>query len=637
MSNEFKNDKYFNSHLFEVFMKKLSELEEEVTFSSWKPSEAFWFTRLNFEHFLKRVKYYDPTQNSDELKLKINIIKNNIVRHYSKKFDDDFENFTLNMVAAIYRDINKFDITSIESLHLSDDLKEKPPKSIELLENLTNVIKNVKNLKSDINNFNKELKYKELPIDEIVIENINYVKNLINYRTFDGFNELKEPIKNISKSIISLQNSIKDLALNYEDDDFQKIRELIKPYSNQKELENILASIEYAIDGSFNQELILIFTFSNLNYPPDSKMKYIIKKHEQFFINIYEGLRKLDTLDTENINMLIHIPHCPEEITNPYYYTDKKFEVEFKPDILQLKQLLALFKFYIGLSKEDLSLSIANTVRDYIQIMKETKITDVFYDPILDNLPLYLMNILGLTKKDLSFILGIDSSTLSRQLKNPKKLISDHLWFWKVATGFTSTYLNGNTTIPDYGKHFSKDDTKYEFCPIRFIGYAEFFLRNISQLKEYQESLKTGKIPAKKIYILSKEYLRKISCAAMELSERIGEHRIALDNLYEGYLLSLNKCGENSEESKKIHDFFINYFNNIIKLLNISFYPREYEPKFLTSKINDAVQKLNSGEPANDKQYYDEAINNFSNYLKRQSDYLEKLNAIINETKPKNR
>ena len=135
---------------------------------------------------------------------------------------------------------------------------------------------------------------------------------------------------------------------------------------------------------------------------------------------------------------------------------------------------------------------------------------------------------------------------------------------------------------PIMGNIFRKMTQNMDFVRYDLSDMLNFFLRNISQLKEYQEALKTSKIPAKKIY-----------------------------------------------------DLFTVYFNNINQLLDISFYPIEYKPYFLTSKINDAVQKLNTGEPDIDKKRYDEAINNFSNYLKEQSDYLKKLNAIINEMKSK--
>ena len=657
-NNKVLTDKYFNSSLFKKFMEKLSELEDSGDkISSWGLVEAFWFMRLNFNHFFKHVKQYDPTQKADELKIRINTIKANIIKHYSKAFDSDFSKFTLNMVNEIYRNTDSIDINFINSLCSQDNLDIEYTKCIELLKNFIDIIENVKTLKMDMLNFMEKAQHceYELPLkrrNDISLLDITNVKKFVYGR---NVTELQKDASKIEKRLSSIQSLIENLTLNYEDNVFKKTRELLTFAPKQENIaEDILASLEYAIDGSFNCELILIFIFNDLDYKSSSKyMKSIIKKHEKFFINIYKKLIDLDRYG--NVKILTHVHFCPEEILEPYLSCDKNFVSKFnpdtKPDILQLKQLLALFSFYCRVSKENVLISIENSVRDYLKIIENTKMTNITYDPVLDDLPSYVMNFFGLNKNDLASILGIDPSTVSRQLKNPKKMISNNLWFWKVATGFTYTYLNGNTTISDYGKHYSSDETKYLFSPIQFIAYAELFLERISELQEYQEALRDGKILTKKKYILSKKYIDQISNEAIKLSGRIREHRIALDNLYECYLYrrlndekSLNskdvlKDKEYlKEKNKEISELVDKYFNNIVKLLYIGFYEEDIKPRFLTGKIYAAKKECESDIDINDvhKKAYEEAIKNFSIYLDNQSIYIEKVNAIINEMKQKN-
>ena len=100
------------------------------------------------------------------------------------------------------------------------------------------------------------------------------------------------------------------------------------------------------------------------------------------------------------------------------------------------------------------------------------------------------MNLFGLTQSDLAKILGIGNHNVTRE-KAKGTLIENHDWFWQAATGFTYTYVLGETTIPFYGKIIS-DSTRYTVLPVSVMAYAEMFLNYIDALTDYRKKIKAN-------------------------------------------------------------------------------------------------------------------------------------------------
>ena len=91
-------------------------------------------------------------------------------------------------------------------------------------------------------------------------------------------------------------------------------------------------------------------------------------------------------------------------------------------------------------------------------------------------------------------------------------LIED--WFWQAATGFTYTYVLGETTIPFYGK-INSDSASYTVLPVSVMAYAEMFLNYIDALTDYRKKIKANPDISKSKFSLNEfqNQREKFQCA----------------------------------------------------------------------------------------------------------------------------
>ena len=547
----------------------IHKIEAQVSLSM---SEKYWVMHINFEHFFKHIKSFDSSANSDKLRSKIYSLKKNIISEYSNIFEQDFSNFTLNLIDTMYEKQSWINELSI--------LKENGSKSnvvhklIILSEKIKSLSPHIDDIASILNNIKLETPVKLDKLSHIkkLRDFLKVPRNLtsINKQT-DSIRSLKKKI-NLSTEIINeCEILMTEIFFDTNDDEFQ----LLKITCREKglnEIENYLIILEYALNQNFNDEAILLFLFVNLdNFDVTNTLKTIIKKRAQLLLKIYNTVISSSTNVISIVNILLdnNLNDIPSEITEPYvsvppFYSRNDDGIYI---LLKLKKLIALFLFYCKATNVTLLDPLRFHLRDLEFILKETKLTEIAYNPLLDDLPSYVLETFGLNNNDLAEILNKDKSTISRQ-RADNTILRKHLWFWKTATGFTYTYINGNTTIPNYGKD-SIDDTKYRLYPVTAMAFAELFLKRISQLKEYQESLKNKQAPLRKKYILSKKYLKQISMKSIILSEKIREHRIALDKLYEQFVTASTVGFDESEKTQPSSwRNFENHFEQLIKKLD---------------------------------------------------------------------
>ena len=127
-----------------------------------------------------------------------------------------------------------------------------------------------------------------------------------------------------------------------------------------------------------------------------------------------------------------------------------------------------------------------------------------------------------ITNRELADLLDINETTVHRQRKDDT-LIKKNFPFWKNATGFSDTFLRGETTIPDYGKHDpNSDNQKYLFSPSAINAFGEIFLELIDQSTAYQNDIKKGKIFARrKNFLTDDPFINELSKVSLQLADEI--------------------------------------------------------------------------------------------------------------------
>ena len=65
--------------------------------------DAFWLMHLDFEHFISHLRPTptDKKRNASAFREDIDSIKHKILEHYSRRFENDFKNYTTNMLDKI--------------------------------------------------------------------------------------------------------------------------------------------------------------------------------------------------------------------------------------------------------------------------------------------------------------------------------------------------------------------------------------------------------------------------------------------------------------------------------------------------------------------------------------------------------
>ena len=514
-----------------------------------------------------------------EKKEKLHKIRHDVCSQHARTFEIDFHNFILDIVDSLYLDssiseelkILQTPITLMKRvallIKLAKKLREKLLQLNTFLQSLERqnivVAANV-NKPSDLSSFIEFIKQKRNLLD------LAYKNNETDYERF------KKLILKIERYLQCSCSLIEHITFRFSDDDFNSA---ITQCSDCANLKNLLMKIKYCLSPAFNLELILIFIFTDLKYSNNHKfLTIIIEKYEKFFLEIR---RELHSVSGETKTLLDEIFNLGiSEIADPYISAPKFSFDDPLQLILKLKKIVALYLFYIKTSDKIISPIIERTLKDFNLILKETRLADMSYNSILIDLPAFVLQTFGLTNKNLAEIFAISESAVSRQRKNGQ-IVDNHLWFWRTATGFSLSYIAGNTTIPNYGKHDSDDEMKYSFAPASYMAFAELFLKYITRLKEYEALLKSNSNFRKK-FVLSTPYLSQISQKSILIAEEIHNYRIKLDKLYETYINSKQKYFanksfiENIEKYKKSADNdlkeFETFFNKTIGILDKCMY-----------------------------------------------------------------
>lgn len=524
----------------------------------WNMCDAFWVFHTNPEHlteyFTAKLNYAKGDESAER---RATDITEATVAHWSTKFENDFLTFLLNMIDRLY-----FDVCTSSSIMVEKRKNPhfRPPmfqvldlaSSNDLLRKFKIVLDEIEGLHEEISKFLSAYPYtKEFPLKDYPAfqpSDIRTVKDFLAHRTLPQLQESPEKVKSVRNAIKTLDGmlnalsrKIEALVCDYTDNDFHEATKLLR---DSPQTADYITMLRYCLDSSFNCEAILLFLYGKIDISSHKYLALVVKKHEVFFNNIYTNLLSVSSVVKDLIGT--DWKCCPSEIEEPYYDIGKSFHPpqDGRSILFHLKKLLDLHEFYCKSSQADVFPSIHYGLNSYRKILIETKLDNVLYNPLKEDLPNCVLESMGLNQKDLAEILDVDESTISRQIKafregKDKNILTQHLWFWRVFTGFTYTYLNGETTIPHYGKLDSEGST-YGMAPMLSMAYAELFLEHIVALKEYSTALKEGKIPAKKKYVLTQSYLRQISKEAGQLARRIQEHRISLDRMFE-YIQSQQK------------------------------------------------------------------------------------------------
>lgn len=591
----------------------------------WSLTDAFWIMHLDFSVFLKFIK--NPKNSKlfsdiNQVKSCIDNLKSTIIKYFSKAFENDSKQFITKRINYISDDISDRDTAiakencCIQQVAQQLTAQNIPPDDLYLA--ICSVIEGVYNLSQSIASFAKDFPYH---IPEKHLQQPSDIPKIIQYideekgevpglkRDSSDFRIFHTRLERLMEQLATLQSQLHGIAFQKEDAAYRDCIAFCEEHLSdfpewKKYIIDMTTKLEYAIDGSFNNELILIFLFSNYDTSVAGKsLQCVIRKHETFFLYLYDSLRKVSPA-TED---LLHasMDYCPREITDPYYHQIPSFHssTDKRPLLFSLKKLISLYQFYSCASQKPMPQCIKSTLNVYRMVLTETRFVMPVCLPMLDDLPTYILNTFGLGQTDLARILNVGDYTISRKKST---LIQDYLWFWTAATDFTYTYMWGETTIPDYGK-IDPDSPIYGIGVMGQMAYAELFLRYIEDLGNYrQKLLEDGQ---KTRFVLNKDYIQHISDNTIRIMETIQKSREVLDHLYGWHISKKSALDAIESEIKELESQGTarNRKTNTANLQNRK-----------DSLIQDYMQSKN---------IFDKAAKNFENFL----DYKGKLLMVWNQ------
>ena len=364
---------------------------------------------------------------------------------------------------------------------------------------------------------------------------------------------------------------------------------------------------------------------------------------KNFFISLYNELNGF--YSGVDVLLEIAVNTCPRAISEEYYQQLSGFSSSDKSRALlfKLKKLIRLYNFYCRARNISMPRCIYFLLRDYDEILIETRFTELSYEPMWDDLPKYAMNLFGLKHKDLAMMLGVSGYDISRE-KQKGTLSGNHQWFWQAVTGFSDTYILGETTIPYYGKT-SDYESRYLFPAAVRMAYAEMFLDYIEDLMAYREKITNTSSIAKSKFSSKDEYTLKMSEQIQIMMKRIQEMRVFLNGLNEQR--SNPKNVENlSSELLEVSELLR---NNLLRSLEIcasifhhplfdwSTIPTYEEIQTARAKLKDAESKRNKAyDLAKADEKIEECKCNYENLKdelglrpKRQQELLAKLEQCL--------
>ncbi len=566
--------KKLHAEFSEVIFKKLNEWKN-VGDEGFHVNliDAFWLMHLDFEHFINHLRPTptDKKRNASVFREDIAAIKAKIVEQYSKPFEIDFQNYTENMLDEIYSDIffdknNLFE--KLPNLSNVDAGSSLPPDS-DLLSKIIALTDKVKSLLKAVEDFQSK-HGQALKINKPV-SSLSCIKKLSVSLAHDKLNrKVKRDLQIISEEITRLQKQVKALTLNCNESEINAAIRFCDELAHENNelfvyLKKYLTLFYYPIDGSFNHEVILVFLFGKVDWSKAGKhLKIVVKRHEKFFLSIYNELKDFYPHTDALLDIGTNI--CPRAVTDKYYHQLPEFSPPDEPRaiLFKLKKLINLYEFYCKAQKISLLKCVKATMNVYKNILVETRFTEFHYAPMWSDLPSYIMNLFGLTQSDLAKILGIGNHNVTRE-KVKGTLIENHDWFWQAATGFTYTYILGETTIPFYGK-MNSDSARYNILPVSVMEYAEMFLNYIDALTDYRKKIKANPDISKSKFLLNEEHIKNLSEKVQILMNAIQDKRIFL-NEFQNQREKIQCADENNSTSMREAENLLQ--NNLIALIEL--------------------------------------------------------------------
>ena len=515
--------KDFNKVIFDKLNEWKNSVGEEFSVNL---IDAFWLMHLDFEHFIKHLRPTptDKKRNALAFREDIDSIKHKILEHYSRRFEDDFQNYPTNM----------FDKIDYEFRNL--DLEKSVPISNELLSKTLELVKDVKSLFKEIKNFQNRYS-QELQLQKPISSLADIEKLQTSLLKDELSPEVRKHLSLISTKATGLKAQVRELMLNHDEIEFNAAIKFCDEHASKlgelgKPLKNYLTAIYYLLDHSFNAELILLFLFGRFDRTGAGEaLKLVIERHEKFFLSLYNELKSF----YPQIDVLLEIAtnDYPRAVEEEHYQWLPKFSPPDEPRaiLFKLKKLIHLYNFYCKAQKLSLSKCVEHVLFTYEKILIETRFTEFHYAPMWSNLPNYMMNFFGLNQSDLAKILGVGNYNITREMSKGT-LVTNHKVLFQAATDFSYTYILGETTIPHYGKNYSHE-TKYMLEVAVQMAYAEMFLNYIDALVEYREEIANTPHISKSKISSKNEYTLKMTEQIQIMVRRIQEMRVFLNELDE--------------------------------------------------------------------------------------------------------
>ncbi len=411
------------------------------------------------------------------------------------------------------------------------------------------------------------------------------------------FVNVKKKAGKLAEAIQRLHNAV-DALFRYDVEEIRETRAKVldqgKDKGNRK-YSNICAlldRLEYPSPRSFNLELVLLFLF--LENKPDlpGVVQIIIARYEAFFQTIYQELKQQDPVATGNL-LDWERETVPGEMVAQYYRVP---EYEPSPNanlrFFKLKKLLALYRFYCTAKGKGLSDSESSLLQGFERVLQETRLPYLAYDPIADGFLMYIKRTFGLTDSDIAERCGLTPSTFSRQ-QAKGKLNQRQLWFWASVTGFTYTYMNGETTIPNYGVLNPDGKAAYCFAPAIGMAYAEIILQDLGRLLAYHNELnsndtkRNSKRNSGRIHFITPSHLKEMSRATILLANRLQRCRFTLDDLYRRKLDNERRDIE-PDNHKPAFDAYYSSVMERFKIMDRLFQEEEF---FLDPALQEVAKK----------------------------------------------
>ena len=382
-----------------------------------------------------------------------------------------------------------------------------------------------------------------------------------------NLNWLENEYDNILKSLFDI--------FRYSDDKYKDIR---KHLTNLHPLtEKLIISMEYAIDGGFNYELLSIYLFISKDKSKAYFTKMISQKHELFIQCLFDIL----TQENKSLKSLFNIYYQKSisEIRKSYsLYPDVDTDYSTPLTIFNLYKIFVIYKSIINPMILDIDhknesfhkypTSVSNTLDSYIDIFNHSSLILPCYNIFISYPPIQLFNEYGLSIPEAAKLMGVNKSTLSRAINDKAISKKKYIWFWLALSGCTHEFLDGLTSLPYYGSDVHNDyDYFVTIKPLIFLGIAEHMIKNINDISEYKNSL--GKNHHHKLETMSYKHQQEITSKCSTIANLIHTKRFMIEqDIYNKQTEEKSNNGRPIEiTSSNINELSPNY-NELIAILD---------------------------------------------------------------------